>query len=206
MYENYYNGENNIDRRQMELMTREEYSDLQHFPRTRRKYFDFTMQPNRYVFEQERSQVRDPHLMVDRNNLDFGGKSNSHLYNKPRAESMDVARSTLSRRPQDFTENGDNEILYQKRIIGDKMPPYNDLECFTRTKQHYIQPDVIRERQQGAIRQDAHRKNQQWPREKDYPMPKNHKDGFLKEQQDRQDRMKEKLRAKEKRNLWRQQK
>lgn len=204
LYENY--GLDNNDRRNMEIMTREEYSDLQHFPRTRRKYFDYTMQPNRYIFTNERSQVRDAMLMNDRNTLDWGGKSGTYHMDKPRAESLDVARNTLNRRPQEWEEQGDNEVMYQKRVGNDRMPPYNDLDCFTRTKQHYFQPDVIRERAQGAIRQDANKKNSVWPREKDYPMPKNHKDGFLKEQQDRQERMKEKLKAKQKKENIRQQK
>jgi len=45
----------------MEIMTREEYADLQHFPRARRKYFDHTMQPNRFIFSQDRARTRDLH-------------------------------------------------------------------------------------------------------------------------------------------------
>merc|ERR1711976_920798 len=191
IYENY--GIDPSQRRNMEIMTREEYADLQHFPRARRKYFEHTMQPNRYIFTNERSQVRDNYLVNDRNNLGVGGKSSTYAFTKQRPESMDIPRNTLSRRPDDFHETGDNHILYQKRV-GDKNPPYADLECFTRTKQAYIQPDYIRDRAQGALRQSYHKKNWTAPREKDYPMPQKHMDGFYKEQaENRQSRMKDKL-------------
>jgi len=191
LYENH--GINPEERRNMEIMTREEYSDLQHFPRARRKYFEHTMQPNRYIFGNERSQVRDNYLVNDRNNLAGGGKSSTYAFDKPRSESMDIPRNTLARRPTDFHENGDNHILYQKRV-GDKNPPYADLEHFSRTKQAYIQPDYIRDRAQGALRQSYHKKNWTGPREKDYPMPKTHMDGFNREQaESRTSRMKDKL-------------
>lgn len=92
MYENY--GIDPNQKRQMEIMTREEYSDLQHFPRTRRKYFDNTMQPNRYIFQNERSQIRDNYLVNDRNNLIGGGKSSTYAFDKQRPESMDIPRNT----------------------------------------------------------------------------------------------------------------
>lgn len=185
-YEMYGKSPENDNRRKMEIMTREEYEDLHHFPRARRKYFDFTMQPNRFIFEQDRAQNRDPYFVDDRNNQ-FGGKSSSHVIDQPRPESLDDARNTLARRAYDQREDGDNAILYSKRV-NDHHPPYCDMEYFTKTKQMYIQPDYIRERAQGAINQTAFKRQ--------FVKPRDYNNGsLLKDLQEKNRKMKEKVKG-----------
>jgi len=147
----------------MEIMTREEYADLQHFPRARRKYFDHTMQPNRFIFNEDRARTRDLHQgSSERQTLFYGGKGDAFVADRSGA-------NTNAKRKQDLHNGLDNTVLYNKRVggCGSRLPPYTDMKNFSRTRQAYFNQDYIRDRAANTLSQDPHRKRLKVPQERD---------------------------------------
>lgn len=169
LYENF-TGNNNA-RDHMEIMTREEFADLQHFPRTRRKYFDNTMQPNRFIFRQDRAQTRDPYADSNRNTLFYGGKGDSYVMD-PDAHPNGSA-NFYPKRQDDFAEGNDytglnNEVLYNKRVGEVRLPPHNDLKNFSRTRQAYHNQDYVRDRAANTHNANPHRRKVIVPKRQQY--------------------------------------
>lgn len=173
LYEN--NFIDNRARTPMEIMTREEYEDLHHFPRTRKKYFDHTMHPNRFIFREDRAQTRDPTPNRNRNTLTIGGKSDYFV--KDKHQSIDMThhnKSFIS--PQhpygiDDSTGNFNEVLYNKRVgegTGPRLPPYTDMKYFSRTRQAYFDQDYIRNRAARTLNADPHRRKVSVPDIHDY--------------------------------------
>ena len=138
----------------MEIMTREEYSDLQHFPRARRKYFEHTMQPNRFIFNEDRARTRDANQdPSERQTLFYGGKGDAHVLDYSGA-------NTNVKRKQDLNNGLDNTVLYNKRVgnCGSRLPPYTDMKNFSRTRQAHFNQDYIRDRAANTLSKDPHRK------------------------------------------------
>lgn len=138
-------GKDKKSREEMQIMLRQEYDCLQHFPRTRAKYFRNTMQPNRYLFREERSMTRDDPKHNNWDTLAYGPKNEHYVID--RHQSLDCKGS-----------DGDHAILYHKRVEGQKSPPYTDFRNFSRTRQAYFNPDYIRDRAANTLKAYPHRK------------------------------------------------
>lgn len=170
LYEDY-NKDNNA-RNHMEIQTREEYADLQHFPRARRRYFDNTMQPNRFIFRNDRAQTRDPSKENDRNTLYHGGKGDTYVIDQ--TAHPNGTANFYPQRADDFYEGNDhqgmlnNEVLYSKRVGDIRLPPHTDMKNFSRTRQAYQDQDYIRARAAVTLKANPHRRKVIVPKRAQY--------------------------------------
>ena len=175
-YENYMT--NPDMRNPMEIMTREEYSDLQHFPRTRRKYFDHTMQPNRFMFNEDRARTRDFNQdPTMRQSQFYGGKGDAYVIDESGA-------NTNAKRKLDLNQSMDNTILYNKRTGKSRLPPYTDMKNFSRTRQAHFNQDYVRDRAANTQNQNPHRRKVNVPTMNNFAphaQPLNHQETNMKE-------------------------
>merc|ERR1711977_130854 len=135
-------------------------------------YFDYTMQPNRFIFRNDRAQTRDAYQDPNRNTLYYGGKGDAYVID-PYAHA-NTGSSFYPQRQDDYMEGEDyngnlnNDVLYNKRVGEVRLPPHTDMQNFSRTRQAYQNQDYIRDRASNTLRQNPHRRKVIVPKRNQY--------------------------------------
>lgn len=140
-----------------DIQGRHEHGDLIGFPRTRKKNFQDTLQPNRFIFREERNE----RPVSKQTSVQSNGKSNTYVID-PKIQNLHNDGTPCST-GQNFGGRNDHEILYKKRTNCQKMPPHTDFHNFSRTRQAYFDPTYIQRRAAHTLGMNPHRQKTNTP-------------------------------------------
>jgi hypothetical protein len=150
------------DNNSVDIQGRQEYGDLEGFPKSRAKNFTGTLQPNRWIFRGESADV--PGLSRPgystpgsrQGSVSNGGRSNTYVID-PKFQDLNGDGTPIKVQKGHHGNNGHTDILYGKRTDNGRMPPYTDFKNFSRTRQAFINPDYVRDRAARTLGQNPHR-------------------------------------------------
>ena len=149
------------DKNSVDIQGRQEYADLEGFPKSRKKNFNGTLQPNRYIFRGESADggLSRPGYSTPGSrggSVSNGGRSNTYVID-PKFQHLNGDGTPCKVQRTHHGNNGHTDVLYGKRTDGGRMPPYTDFKYFSRTRQAFINPDYVRDRAARTLGQNPHR-------------------------------------------------